>query len=85
VTLEEDMTPWLVAAVSPILDEMFERLIVDLSEPDLSAVTTAVQKAAIAGVRQGVAVLASQRGGPAVTWSGPADYDDWAERFGQAE
>jgi len=84
MSTNEDLTQWLVDAITPVLDEMFDRLSVDLSDPDLTAVTTAVQKAAIAGAMQGVAVLASQEGAPTVTWSG-RDYDDWAERFGEGE
>ena len=80
---DEDLTPWLVAAVKPIVHEMMDRLDADLSEPDLIAVATAVQKAMIAGARHGVAVLAGQEGGPTVTWTGD-DYDEWTERFGQA-
>ncbi len=83
---EEDLTSWLIEAINPISAELLERLEADLSESDLTAVLTAVQKAAIAGVRQGVAVLASAEPERlSVTWSGNADHDEWAERFGQAE
>ena len=81
-TYEEDMTPLAVEAITPILDEVLDRLTVQLSEQDLVAISAAVQKAVIAGVRLGVASLASQEGGPAVTWGGDGDYDDWAEQFG---
>lgn len=83
VTREEDLTQWLVDAISPIIDELLDRVEVGLSEPDLTAVLTAVQKAAIAGTRQGVAALTSTEPDVlTVTWSGNADYDEWAKRFG---
>jgi hypothetical protein len=85
VSAREDITQWIVDAVTPVLDEMLDRLSVDLSEPDFSAVSTAVMKAAIAGARQGIALLASQEDGPIVTWHGDASYDDWAVRFGESE
>ena len=85
MSINEDITQWIVGAIIPVLDEMLDRLSVDLSEPDLTAVSTAILKAAIAGARQGIALLASQEGGPIVTWRGDANFDEWAVRFGEKE
>jgi hypothetical protein len=80
-----DLTPWIVGAVTPILSEMFDRLSVDLSEPDLTAVSTAVQKAAIAGALNGAAAVqasARDQGIQLELTIEDTDYDDWAVRFG---
>jgi len=82
----DDLTPWLIDAINPIVSEYIERLDGELSDADLTAATTAIQKAAIAGVRQGTASVqatAAQRGVSIdVHWAGDADYDDWAQRYG---
>ena len=70
--INEDITQWIVGAIIPVLHEMVDRLSVDLSEPDLTAVSTAILKAAVAGARQGIAFLGSLEDGPIVTWRGDA-------------
>jgi hypothetical protein len=85
VSNEEDLTPWLAGAITTILDEMFDRLSVDLSDPDLTAVSTAVQKAAMAGARNGAAAVHAQvreKGIALELTIDEVDYDDWAVRFG---
>jgi hypothetical protein len=83
--ISEDITQWIVGAIIPVLNEMVDRLSVDLSEPDLTAVSTAILKAAVAGARQGIAFLGSLEDGPIVTWRGDANFDEWAARFGERE
>jgi len=83
--INEDITQWIVGAIIPVLHEMVDRLSVDLSEPDLTAVSTAILKAAVAGARQGIAFLGSLEDGPIVTWRGDANFDEWAARFGERE
>jgi len=88
VSNEDDLTPWIVGAITPILNEMFDRLSVDLSEPDLTAVSTAVQKAAIAGARNGAAAVHANvrdKGIQLELTIEDTDYDDWAVRFGDEQ
>lgn len=82
---EDDLTPWIVGAITPILREMFDRLSIELSEPDLTAVSTAVQKAAIAGALNGAAAVhasAREQGIQLELTIEDTDYDDWAVRYG---
>lgn len=82
----ENLTPWLIDAIKPVVEEFIDRLEGDLSQADLTAATTAIQKALVAGVHHGVAVIAGPDSNLKVTWTGnDPDYDEWAERFGQSD
>ena len=80
----DDLTPYVVAALIPITEELRDRLDADLDERDEMAVTTALYKAAQTGVLHGFAA-AADRARPHgldlfAEFSSAADL--WRERYG---
>jgi hypothetical protein len=80
-----DSTPYAIAALAPVTAELYERLDIELTEPDSVAIASAISKAFMAGFREGTAAVTFGAAQQGVTirpeiHSGD-EFDAWADRY----
>jgi transcription antitermination factor NusA-like protein len=90
MTTDDSFIPRVTERVKPIAEQLMERLeVAELSNKDTIAITTALSKAASAGIHLGVVETIAQAAQQNVVidhWWGPPDESDlWAELYGDDE